>query len=79
MVEGQENRLFDLLSDFKPHRTDEILSVVYGSEHLGIARISARIFGLKKKGHKIDGYRDPNIQTLYYYIMKPKGDLFENQ
>ena len=74
---SQEQRLFELLSDFNPHRTDEILQVVYGSEHLGIARIGARIADLKKKGHKIQGFRDPQHSTLYFYQLEPKGDLFE--
>jgi len=47
----QTARLLQLLKDHKPHRTDEILREVYGSEHLGIARIGARINDLKKLGH----------------------------
>jgi hypothetical protein len=35
----QTQRLYELLTDGKPHRTDDILRVVYGSEHNGIARI----------------------------------------
>ena len=75
---SQEERLFDLLSDLQPHRSDEILAVVYGSEHLGIARISARIYGLKQRGHKIQGFRDPEHATLYFYQLMPREDLFEN-
>jgi hypothetical protein len=35
-------RFYNFLEDGKPHRADEILRVVYGSEHNGIARIGAR-------------------------------------
>jgi hypothetical protein len=38
----QLTRLAELPKDGKPHRTDEILREVYGSEHLGIARVGAR-------------------------------------
>jgi hypothetical protein len=39
----QAERLYDLLKDGHPHRTDEILLKVYGSSHNGITRIGARI------------------------------------
>ena len=67
----QAARLLQLLKDFRPHRTDEILREVYGSEHLGIARIGARIADLKKLGHHIIGYHDPQNQKLYFYKLIP--------
>jgi hypothetical protein len=42
----QTARLLQLLKNYKPHNTVEILREVYGSEHLGIARIGARIADL---------------------------------
>jgi hypothetical protein len=63
----QAERLLQLLKDGLPHRTDEILREVYGSEHLGIARIGARIADLKKLGHHIIGYHDPENSRLYIY------------
>ena len=57
-----------LLRDARPHRTDEILAIVYGSEHAGIARIGARISDVKKKHNvKIKGYKDKQNPSLYWY------------
>jgi hypothetical protein len=67
----QASHLLQLLKDHKPHRTDEILREVYGSEHLGIARIGARIDDLKKLGHHIVGYHDPQNRKLYVYELIP--------
>jgi hypothetical protein len=64
---SQVNKLYDLLYDGLPHRSDEILSVVYGSEHLGLARIASRIYDLKKKGLIIRSYPDPDKRSLTWY------------
>ena len=67
---SQEDRLYNLLVDGKPHRTDEIQLVVYGSTHLGVCRIGGRIDGLKKKGCVIpDARKDEKIKSLYWYQM----------
>ncbi len=44
---------------------------VYGSEHMGIARIGARIADLKELGHHITGYHDPTNRKLYIYKLIP--------
>jgi hypothetical protein len=67
----QTERLAQFLKDYKPHNTVEILREVYGSEHLGIARIGARIADLKKLGHNIIGYHDPQNRRLYVYRLIP--------
>ncbi len=64
---SQTQKLLDLLSDGCAHSTPEILQKVYGSDHLGIARISARIFGIKKKGYIIRSFRDENKKTVTWY------------
>lgn len=64
---SQANRLLQLLADGKVHRTDEILEKVYGGSHLGIARVGARIWDLKSRGHKIIGWKDPDHPSLYFY------------
>jgi len=69
---SQINRLYNLLSDGLPHRTDQILKEVYGSEHLGIARVGARIYDLRKKGLDIRGWEDKEKPTLYYYQLEKK-------
>lgn len=48
-MSSQTDRLIALLDDFRWHDTPEILAVVYGAEHLGIARISARVLDAKKR------------------------------
>ena len=49
---------------------------VYGGDHLGLARIGARIYDLKGKGCDIRSWRDLDQPTLWWYQMakpKPKG------
>jgi len=67
----QAERLLQLLKDHRPHNTLEILRKVYGSEHLGLARIGARVNDLKKLGHHIIGYHDPENRKLYVYKLIP--------
>lgn len=65
---SQINLLYDLLDDGLPHRTDEIMKVVYGADHLGLARVSARIFDLKKRMNvQIKSWADPEHPSLTYY------------
>lgn len=68
MKTSQVERLWYFLCDGRPHRTDEILRVVYGSEHAGIARIGARISDVKQKHHiKVSGWKDKQNPSLYWY------------
>jgi hypothetical protein len=75
---SQAKLLYELLKDGRPHRTDEILRVVYGSEHQGIARIGARVADLKKgkwpgkKKLTIEGRKDTENPALYWYQLKPE-------
>ena len=73
---SQTQKLYNLLSDGNPHRTDEIMLVVYGANHLGLARVSARIHDLKMEGHNITGRKDKNNPTLYWYMLKIEDTLF---
>lgn len=75
----QIDLLYDLLSDQKPHRTDEILKKVYGSGKLGIARIGARIYDIKQRySVEIIGWHDKLRPTLYWYMMK-QTKFYEKQ
>ena len=69
---SQKTKLFNLLKDGEPHRTDEILEIVYGNNRLGLARIGARIYDLKKEieeqGYTITGRHDVK-RSLYWYQM----------
>ena len=72
---SQVEKLFNLLKDRQPHRTDEILKKVYGNNKLGIARISARVYDVKNKYLvKIESWEDTKKRTLWWYQMvtKPK-------
>lgn len=65
---SQLDLLYDLLYDGQPHRTDEIMKVVYGSDHLGVARIAARISDLRKRGVMVKpAWPDKEKPTLYWY------------
>lgn len=64
---SQCQSLYNLLKDGQPRRTDQILRDVYGGEHLGIARIGARVWDLKKSGHEIKSWRDPDKPSLWWY------------
>src|ERR1700759_781828 len=81
MKKTQTERLYELLKDGLPHRTDEILRVVYGSEHQCIARIGARGADLKEEKWPgefkctIEGYKDPEKQALYFYKLIPPKQI----
>lgn len=70
MRPSQAERLLKFLSDGEPHSTVEILEQVYGGSHLGIARVGARIWDLKARGHDITGWKDPTNPAVYVYQMK---------
>jgi len=74
---SQTERLFKLLKDGYPHRTDQICAIVYGSSHLGLARIGARIWDIKQKYNvEISGKRDSDNPALYWYqLITPKISL----
>lgn len=68
---SQVKKLFKLLKNGDPYRTDYILHKVYGNNNLGIARISARIYDIKKKiesqGYTIKCKKDKDVPTLHWY------------
>ena len=79
---SQTDKLYQLLQDYQPHRTDQIARLVYQEKgqiclHCGrgemksLARIGARIFDIKRKyGVVIEGRRDKQIPSLYWYQMR---------
>ncbi|MEK7578395.1 MAG: hypothetical protein AAB456_01585 [Patescibacteria group bacterium] len=70
--QSQAARLFQLLSDYREHSTIEILEKIYGGEHLGLARIGARVYDIKKKYKAIiTSRRDTLRPTICWYRMKP--------
>lgn len=64
----QTQRLYAILRDGHPHRTDELVARVYGSRHAGLARVGARVLDVKKKyGVNVIGWHDKGNQALYWY------------
>jgi hypothetical protein len=71
-MSSQRERLKRVLEDGAPHRSDELLRVVYGSDHLGLARLAARVYDLKKTlpvGVGVKSWRDSDHPTLTWYRM----------
>lgn len=70
---SQADLLYKLLEDGLPHRTDEIQARVYGGSHLGLARVGARIYDIKKKySVNFEGWKDKDNPALYWYQLTPK-------
>lgn len=67
---SQAESLLNLLSDGKPHSTFEITRIVYGLDHAGVCRISARIKELRDRGFDIDGFKDKENKARYWYQLK---------
>jgi hypothetical protein len=72
---SQTDKLYNLLSDYQPHRTDEIVSKIYG-DGMSLARVGARIWDIKKRYNvEIVGRKDKDRSSLYWYTMLRKGTL----
>jgi len=72
---SQTQRLYNLLKDGEPHSTVEIMRKVYGKDHLGLARVGARIYDIKKRHEgNIASWRDLKRKTVHWYQM----DIQEN-
>ena len=77
--ESQTTRIYNLLMDGEPHRTDEIQIKIYGRNHLGTARISGRVSDIRRI-YKItvDGWKDKDIPSLFWYRILPKDPVQAN-
>ena len=49
-----------------------IQRVVYGADHLGSARIAARVADLRAKGHEIEGKKHLQKPTIFMYRLVPE-------
>lgn len=75
---SQAERLYNLLQDGQAHSTIEIMERVYGNDHLGLARVGARIYDVKKRyGVEVEGRKDNERKSIYWYrLVKPgQGSL----
>jgi hypothetical protein len=76
MKQSQTDVLFNLLSDGRPHRTDEIVAVVYAAKDgHSLARVGARVNDIKNHPDKygtvdITGKHDEHNRSLYWYTMR---------
>ena len=68
---SQKQRLLTLLADYEWHSTPQIQIAVYGANHLGIARVAARINDLKNDGHDIESKKI--TQAIWSYRLVEKG------
>lgn len=71
---SQADLLFNLLRDEQPHDTREIMAKVYGNDHLGLARVGARVWDVKNKPEKygdveFKGWHDKENASIYWYQM----------
>lgn len=74
---SQVEKLESLMSDYQPHRTDEIVEKVYGPG-LSLARVGARIYDLRKRlpdSLTIRGWHDKDNPALFWYQVVPCGQL----
>ena len=73
-TKSQTELLYDLLKDGRPHRTDQIQNLVYGNAHLGLARVGARIWDIKRKYNiEIDSWHDKQNKTLWWYQIRQEN------
>jgi len=63
----QKDRLLNLLKDGLWHDTPSIQIVVYGKNHLGVARIASRINDLKNEGYDIESRK--KADAIWEYKM----------
>lgn len=62
-----KERVFEILSDYKPHSTYEIMETLYPSGKAGLFRLAAYVGFLKGDGHDIDGWFDEHDHKKYWY------------
>ena len=81
--QSQKQRLLELLLDFQPHKTPEIVEKVYGNSSLSLSRVGARINDLCKdyglefvddrrfpNGSVMHGHKDKDNPKIYWYQLK---------
>lgn len=78
----QRERLYEVLKDMKPHRTDSLVAAVY-SPGAALARLAGRVFEVKQRlpsGWSIKSWKAPENPVLHYYqLCRPveaQGSLF---
>ena len=64
---SQINEIYLILQDKLPHRSDEFQTKLFGSTKVGLFRLGARIYDLRKRGFDIRGWKDPKVRSLYWY------------
>ncbi len=72
---SQADKLLELLSDEEAHSTVEIMRVVYGGDHLGLARVGARVYDLKEKGYVIESRPGKINKTIWYYKLMASPEV----
>jgi hypothetical protein len=75
---SQKDRLLTMLADYRWHTTPEIQVAVYGANHLGVARIGARVQDLRDDGHTIESEKVTKSIWQYRLIEKNVRWVSEN-
>ena len=76
-MKSQVQKIYKILLDGLPHRTDEFQERIFGSTKYGLFRLSARIWDIKNKYNvEIESWKDKEIPSLWWYQIKQKDTLF---
>ena len=67
---SQREQILEILKDGEPHRSDEFLARMFGDFKYGLFRLGARIHEIRKDGYEIDGWRDKEHPSLYWYKLQ---------
>ena len=70
---SQKEKILNVLADYEPHSSFEIVERAYGIRGPSLARLGARIWDLRKAGYQIESWRDKENHTKHWYQLRPPG------
>lgn len=68
-----KTRIYEILSDCRPHRSDEITNKLFGTAdtaRTGLFRLGARIFDIRAEGYIIHSWKDKDNHKLHWYLLE---------
>lgn len=74
---SQTEKLYTLLLSGEWVTTVQIMELVYGGSHLGLARVGARIFDIKKRPdvERIESRKSKEAETVWEYRMTLRKEV----